>query len=191
MTIPEPTLPESVLPRPAPLLGPTTATSFLVGATCLAGVLDAWSSWHRHSVGTAYLAGAPGIWVADLTSADGNGQTVGLLYVIAMLAAGVSLLVWQSRIRANVRLLGEPSRRTGWVAGGWYATTLVALVLTYLLRGEATVSGLGTLAGAATVSVTLQCVAGAFVVVLVRRVTRRQLVSRLVPPAPATPAAPA
>jgi len=188
MTSPEPTLPETALLRPAPLLGPTTTTSFLVGATCVAGALDAWSAWYRHSVGTDYLASTPGIWVSDLTSADGTGETVGLLYVIAMLAAGLSLLIWQSRIRANARLLGEPARRMGGVLGGWYATTLVALVLTYLLRGEATVSDLGTLAGAATVSVALQCVAGGFVVVLVRRVTRRQSVFRPVPPAPAAPA---
>ena len=178
MTSPEPTLPETALPRPAPLLGPTTATSFLIGTACVAGAVEAWSAWYRHSVGTAYLAGTPGIWVSDLTSADGIGQAVGLLYVIAMLAAGVSLLVWQSRIRANARLRGEPARRMGWVLGGWYATTLVALVLTYLLRGEGTVSGLATFAGAATVSVALQCVAGGFVIVLVRQVTRRQSAPR-------------
>jgi hypothetical protein len=178
MTSPEPTLPETALPRPAPLLGPATATSFLVGGTCVAGALDAWSAWHRHSVGTEYLAGTPGIWVSDLTSADGIGQAAGLLYVIAMLATGTSLLVWQSRIRANARLRGEPARRMGWAAGGWYATTLVALVLTYLLRGEGTVSGLATLAGAATVSVALQTVAGGLVIILVRRVTRRQSTSR-------------
>jgi hypothetical protein len=66
----------------------------------------------------------------------------------------------------------------GRVVGAWFATTLVALVLTYLLRGEGTVSGLATLAGAATVSVALQCVAGGFVVVLVRRVTGRRSAPR-------------
>jgi hypothetical protein len=183
MTSPEPTLPETALPRPAlprpaPLLGPTTATSFLVGATCLAGALDAWSAWHRHAVGTEYAAGTPGIWVSDLTSADGIGQTVGLLYVIVMLAAGMSLLVWQSRIRGNARLLGEPARRMGRTLTAWYATTLVALVLTNLLRAETTVSGLADLAAASTASVALQTVAGGFVIILVRRVTRRQSTSR-------------
>jgi len=174
MTSPDPTLPKSALP----LLGPTTATSVLVGATCLVGVLDAWSAWYRHEVGTEYAAGTPGIWVADLTSADGTGQSIGLLYVIAMMAAGVSLLVWQNRVRANARLRGEPPLRTGLAVAAWYATTLVALVLTYALRGAATTDELATLAVAATVSVALQAVAGAYLVVQVLRVTRDRTAPR-------------
>lgn len=183
MTSPEPTLPKPILPRPAPLLGPTTAASFLVGATCLVGVLDAWAAWHRHAVGADYVAGAPGIWVADLTSADATGRTIGLLYVITMLASAGALLVWLSRIRTNVRLLGEPgrSRRTGWALGGWYASTAVALALTFLLRVDATVSGLAALAALDSVSVALQCVAGAVVVGHVRRVSRWQSVPRSMP----------
>jgi hypothetical protein len=174
MTSPDPTLPKSALP----LHGPTTATSVLVGATCLAGVLDAWSAWYRHEVGTEYAAGTPGIWVADLTSADGMGQSIGLLYVIAMVASGVSLLVWQNRVRANARLRGAPLPHLGLVVAAWYATTLVALVLTYELRGAATTDDLATLAVAATVSVALQCLAGAGLVARVRRVTRDRTAPR-------------
>jgi hypothetical protein len=186
MTSPEPTLPRPILPRPAPLHGPTTATTFLVGATCLVGVLDAWSAWHRHTVGADYVAGAPGVWVADLTSVDGTGRTIGLLYVITMLASGGALLVWLSRVRTNMRLLGgrAHARRTGWVLGGWYASSIAALVLTYLLRVEATMYGLGALAAVDTVSVALQCGAGALVVVLVRQVTRWQSVPHPVSPLP-------
>ena len=174
MTSPDPTLPRSALP----LHGPTTATSVLVGATCLVGVLDAWSAWYRHEVGTEYAAGTPGIWVADLTSADGMGQSIGLLYVIAMVASGVSLLVWQNRVRANARLRGAPPPQPGLVVAVWYATTLVALVLTYELRGAVTTGELATLAVAATVSVALQCLAGTSLVARVRRVARDRTAPR-------------
>ncbi|HEY7593020.1 MAG TPA: DUF4328 domain-containing protein [Actinophytocola sp.] len=176
MTRRGPTLPEPGAPRPAPLLGPTATASFLVAGACVVGVLEAWSAWHRHSVGTDYAAGVPGVWVADLASADATARMIGLLYVIALLAAGIALLVWLARVRANARLLAD--RRplsTGWAFGAWFATTLVALALTYVLRGWPALPELRGLAIAETFSVALQCVAGGLVIVVVRRVTRRQL----------------
>ncbi|HEY0453913.1 DUF4328 domain-containing protein [Actinophytocola sp.] len=173
MASPEPTLPKPP-PRPAPLLGPTTAASLLVGGTCLVGILNVWAAWHRHAVALDYLAGVPGIWVADLTSADATSRTVGVLYVIAMVAAGVALLVWLSRVRANARLLADRPvaahpRRRDWAVGAWFTTTVLALVVTLLLREDAT-AGLATVA---TVAVVLQCAAGAPVIVVVRRITNR------------------
>src|ERR1700741_2501458 len=97
MTSPEPTLPAPILSRPAPLLGPTSASSLLVGGTCLVGGLNAWSAWHRLAVGADYTAGVPGIWVADLTSAEATGRTVATLYLLAMIAAALTLLVWLAR----------------------------------------------------------------------------------------------
>lgn len=174
-----PSLPEPGGPRPAPLLGPTAAATCLVAGACVAGVLAAWSTWHRHSVGTDYAAGVPGVWVADLTSADATARTTGLLYVIAQLAAGIALLVWLSRVRANARLAGgrEP-RHLGWALGAWYATTLAALTSAFLLRDGSALPELRALAVTETVTVALQCAAGGLVIVVVRLVTRRQVAAR-------------
>lgn len=176
MTIPEPILPRPILPRPAPLLGPTTTASVLVGASCLVSALEAWSAWHRLAVGTDYAAGVPGVWVADLTSADATARTIAALYLIAATSAGLAMLVWLSRVRANMRLLGGTPRprRTAWVLGAWVASTVVTVVLTLLLRDAATVGELRALAVAETACSALQCVAGGLAILVVRRVTRWQ-----------------
>ena len=175
MTSPEPTLPASILSRPAPLLGPTAASSLLVGGTCLVGGLNAWSAWHRLAVGADYTAGVPGIWVADLTSAEATGRTVATVYLLAMTAAALTLLVWLSRIRGNARLLGaKRSRRWSWVLGVWFTSCALAVVLLYLGRGGVALADLRVLALADTASAALQCAAGAVVVVVIRRVTRWQ-----------------
>lgn len=175
MASPEPTLPDPVLPRPAPLLGPTTASTLLVAATGLAALLEAWAVWYRHGVATDYAAGVPGVWVADLTSADSTTRMIGVLYLLSMTAATLALLVWLSRVRSNARLLGPPAhpmwRRAA--VGGWFVSAAVGAVLTVRLDSDTTVAELETIATADSVTAVAQCVVGALVIVVVRRVTGR------------------
>jgi hypothetical protein len=175
----EPAAPNTALPRLAPLLGPTSAASLLVGAACATGVLGTWAAWHRYSVGMDYVAALPGVRIADLTSANATGDATGTVYLVAMMSAGLALLVWFGRVRANLRLLGgahPPHSR--WALGGWFASTAVAFVVTLLLGRATWVDDVRQLAMVDTASVALQCVAGAFVVVVVRQVTRAQWVPR-------------
>jgi hypothetical protein len=160
--------------RPAPLLGPTMASSALVAATCLTALLDAWTSWYRHGVAVDYVTSAPGIWVADLTSADLTGRTVDLLYVLAMAGAGLAVLVWLSRLRVTTRLRGHavyPLRRT-LVLGGWFALTLFAGMTTVLLGADASVAELEAMARVDSFVAVGQCAVGVALVVVIRQATR-------------------
>jgi hypothetical protein len=174
MASPDPSLPKPILPRPAPLLGPTATSSLLVGATCVIALLDAWTAWYRHGVAFDYVAGVPGMWVADLTSADSTGRTVDVLYVLVMAAAAIALLVWLSRVRANARLLGHavhPLRRTV-ALSGWFAVTLFSVGTTVLFGADASVAELRVLATVDSVGAVVQCVAGGVLIVVIRQVTR-------------------
>lgn len=159
--------------RPAPLLGPSVASSALVGTSCLAALFDAWASWHRHGVAVDYDAGEPGVGVADLTSASATGRTVDTVYVVAMFAAALAVLVWLARVRVNERLRGRAGRPTArlLVFGVWLALCLFAVVTTALSETD-----LATLARIDTAGAGGLCVAGTVLVVVIRRTTRRDSV---------------
>lgn len=166
---PDPTLPE----RPAPLRGPTAAASMLVGVTCVAALLDAWTTWYRHGVAVDYVAGAPGVRVADLTSADSTGRTVDVLYVFSMIGACVALLVWLSRLRANARRLDHAAHRVRrrLALGGWFAVTLFAAATTLLFGANASVAELRVLATIDSFVAVIQCVVGVLLILVVRKAT--------------------
>ena len=173
MASPDPTLPQRLTPRPVPLLGPTTASSTLVGVTCVAALLDAWAAWYRHGVAVDYVAGAPGVWVADLTTADSTGRTVDVLYVFAMTGACIALLVWLSRLRANARRLGHAAhrvRRTLALAC-WFTVTLFAATTTVLFGANASVAELRVLATIDSFAAVIQCVVGVLLVLVIRKAT--------------------
>ncbi|WP_154814676.1 hypothetical protein [Actinophytocola xinjiangensis] len=159
--------------RPVPLAGPTATSSVLVAAACLAALLDAWSSWFRHGVTADYVASAPGVGVADLTSASATGRTADALYVFAVIAAVVAVLVWLARVRANTR--GQVPRRLPrtLAAGGWLATAAAGVALTLFHDLDATVDHLSQLARLDSALATAQCLAGAALVVVIRRTTNR------------------
>jgi hypothetical protein len=172
----EPTLSVTATPRPAPLLGPTTASAVLVAATALAASLDAWAAWHHHGVADEYAAGTPGIWVSDLTSAESTSRTTGTLYLITLVAAAVALFVWLGRTRANARLAGQDQRPTYRLlaVAGWFPVSLAAVVVTAgtaaLLGAEPTLDELARLATVDSAAAVVQCLtAGAVIVVLRRR----------------------
>jgi hypothetical protein len=169
------TSPGQTLPRPAPLHGPTTAASMLVGATGVVALLDAVAAWHYHGVAADYVAGRPGVWVADLTSADSTARTIDVLYLLTMAAAGIAVLVWLSRTRANARLLGHPAPAGSVRAiAAWFGVCVVAAG-SRLLHPESSVEDLSVLATIASAAAVLQCVAGTAVVVVVRRLVGRGL----------------
>lgn len=151
----------------------------LVAATCLIALLVAWTAWHRHGVAVDYVAGTPGVWVADLTSADATSHTVGVLYLLATTAAGVALLVWLARVRANARLLGhapDPAYRM-FAVGGWFTVCLLAVATTFL-HPDTSVAELSALATIHSVEAVVQCVAGALVIAVVTRAWSRGAVRR-------------
>lgn len=159
--------------RPAPLLGPTATSSVLVIAAGLAALLDAWASWFRHGVTSDYVASAPGVGVADLTSASATGRTVDALYVFAVIAAAVALLVWLSRVRARTRGLADNRLPRTLVAGTWLLTAVAGVALTLLAGADSTVERLAWLARVDSVVAVAQCLVGVALVVVIRRTTSR------------------
>lgn len=173
--------PEPIPPRLVPLRGPATAASALVAGTCLAAILNAVADWHHFAVAGDYVAGVPGIWVADLTSAEATSHTVGTLHLFALVAAGIALLVWLSRARHNGKLLHKPldaRPHLGWALGLWFAVTTVTGLAAFALRGEATMTELRDVATLISASAVLHCVTGALVLLTVRQVTRAQATPR-------------
>jgi len=160
--------------RPVPLLGPTAASSTLVVATCLAALLHAWTSWYQHGVAADYVASAPGVWVADLTSASSTGRTIDVLYVLTTAGATVAVLVWLSRFRTNARLRGQtahPLPRTLTICC-WFVVSLLAAATTFLFGANASVAELRTLATIDSFVAVVQCVLGVLVVLVIRQATR-------------------
>ncbi|HEX2130217.1 MAG TPA: hypothetical protein VHH15_01560 [Actinophytocola sp.] len=175
MASPDPILPKPAVPRPAPLLGPTRASSTLVAGASLAALLDAWATWYRHGVAVDYAAGEPGVWVADLTSAASTSRTAGVLYLLALASAGIALLVWVSRVRANARLLGHaahPLRRTLAIVA-WFAVSLFAAGVTLLVHGT-TVAELAVLATLDSVTAVVQLLVGVLAIVMIRVETNQR-----------------
>lgn len=116
---------ESLLPADALLLQPVrtaaTAASALIGLTCVLSAVDSWADWHAYEVVEDYVAGAPGVGVADLVSADNISFGTGVTYVLAYLAAGILFLMWLWRVRSNAENLRPDGHRLGrgWTIGGW------------------------------------------------------------------------
>ncbi|OLF08948.1 hypothetical protein [Actinophytocola xanthii] len=169
------TLPTGAAARPAPLLGPTTASTVLVGATAVAALLDAWTAWYHHGVAVEYGAGTPGVWVSDLTSAASTSRTAGTLYLISLVATAVALLVWVARTRANARLAGqyEGSGYRVLAVAGWFPVSLATVVVTLgtaaLLGAEPTLDELARLATLDSAVAVVQVVTAVAVIVLLRR----------------------
>lgn len=160
--------------RPVPLFGLTTVSSTLVGASCLVSLLDAWTSWYRHGVAAGYAVGAPGVGVADLTSASSTSRTVDTLYMFAMISTSVALLVWLSRVRANARARGRATRRLPrtLAVGVWLALALFSMTMTVLPGADATVDELAMLARVDSYGAVGMCVAGVVLLVVIRQTTR-------------------
>ena len=180
MASPEPTLPVQIPPRLTPLRGPATATSALVAGTCLVAILGALADWHRVAVATDYVAGVPGIWVADLTSAAATSTTVGTLHLLTLVSAGIALLVWLSRARHNGKLLGGALARPrgGWAVALWLLLATAVGLVTFTLRGEVDVTDLRQFVIFSTTGAAVHCLIGGPLVLVVRQVTRAQVTPR-------------
>jgi hypothetical protein len=117
---------EPLLPADLLLLQPirpaATAASALVGLTCVLSAVDTWADWHAYQVVEDYVAGTPGVGVADLVGADNVSFGAGLTYGLAYLAAGIVFLVWLWRARRNAENLRPDGHRLGrgWTIGGWF-----------------------------------------------------------------------
>jgi hypothetical protein len=89
------------------------------------------ASWHQYRVAVAYVAGEPGIGVADYVGADNAAANVAVLWLLAYAGTCVTFLTWSWRARSNAeRLCPLPHRLgRGWVIGGWFVPTFPLIVL--------------------------------------------------------------
>ncbi len=108
-----------------------TITTAMVVVTCAAGVLGALTAWQRYQVAVDYVAGDPGIGVADYVGADNTAASVSLLWLLAYGATSLAYLTWSWRVRSNAeRLCPLPHRLAkGWVVGGWLVPVFPLIVL--------------------------------------------------------------
>lgn len=99
----------------------TVATSMLF-ANCAANVFGTWTDWHRYLVAADYVAGEPGVGVADLVSADNLAMGAVWLAFLALVAAATVFLTWLWRTRLNAERLCRAEHRwsRGWTVGAWF-----------------------------------------------------------------------
>lgn len=99
----------------------TVATAMLF-ASCAANLFASWTDWHRYQVAADYVAGEPGVGVADLVSADNVAMGAVWLTFLALVAAAMVFLTWLWRARINAERLCPAEHRwsRGWTVGAWF-----------------------------------------------------------------------
>jgi hypothetical protein len=99
----------------------TVATKMLF-ANCAANVFGTWTDWRRYQVAADYVAGEPGVGVADLVSVDNQAMGAVWLAVLALAGAGLVFLTWLWRARVNAERLCRAEHRwsRGWTIGAWF-----------------------------------------------------------------------
>jgi len=115
----------------APVRQVALVTNAMVLVTCVAGALGTWAAWHRYQVAVDYVAGEPGVGVADYVGADNTAANIALLWLLSYAVTCVSFLTWSWRTRSNAeRLCPLPHRLArGWVIGGWLVPFFPLVVL--------------------------------------------------------------
>jgi hypothetical protein len=115
----------------APVRQVAVVTCAMTIVTCMTGALGALAAWQRYDVGVDYVAGVPGVGVADYVGADNTAANIGLLWVLAYLVTAVTFLTWLSRARTNAELRCPLPHRLsrGWVIGCWLVPGFPLLVL--------------------------------------------------------------
>lgn len=121
MTSREPLHPTRTL-MPAPVRQLSTTTTMLLVTTCVVFAFGTWADWNRYQVAGAYVAGEPGVGVADLVGADNTSSSAAVLILIASAATAVVFLMWLWRARRNAELINPAAHRLGrgWTIGGWF-----------------------------------------------------------------------
>lgn len=115
----------------APVRHVAAVTSAMIAVTCTAGVLGTWAAWHQYEVAVDYVAGEPGVGVADYVGADNTAANVAVVWLLAYAVTCVMFLTWSWRARANAELLCPLPHRLsrGWVIGGWFVPAFPLIVL--------------------------------------------------------------
>lgn len=90
--------------------------------SCGVNVVGAWTEGHRYQVAVDYVAGEPGVGVAELVNADNVATAWGWLMLLAMVAAAMAFLTWLWRARVNAEQLCRAEHRhtRGWTVGAWF-----------------------------------------------------------------------
>jgi hypothetical protein len=122
-------MPSTVAPPPVRQVAVVTCAMTVV--TCVSGALATWGSWHRYHVAVDYVAGVPGVGVADYVSADNTAANIGLTWLLAYIVTCVTFLTWSWRARFNTEQLCAAPHRLGpgWVIGGWLVPVFPFIVL--------------------------------------------------------------
>jgi hypothetical protein len=99
-----------------------TVATTMVFANCAANLFGTWTDWHRYQVAADYVAGEPGVGVADLVSADNLAMGAVWLTVLALGGAAMVFLTWLWRSRVNAERLCRAEHRLsrGWTIGAWF-----------------------------------------------------------------------
>jgi hypothetical protein len=95
-------------------------------ASCAANLFGTWTDWNRYRVAADYVAGEPGVGVADLVGADNAAMGAVWLMLLALVAAGTTFLTWLWRARQNAERLTHVRHRwsRGWTIGAWFVPVM-------------------------------------------------------------------
>lgn len=108
-------------PAPRPVGGLGKAAAILAFVTAAGALAHAAVFWHGYGLARDYVAGG-GTTVADLQAADSTTGTLALLYLAALVATAVLLIVWlyQAQVNAELMCTAQHRRSRGWVIGAWF-----------------------------------------------------------------------
>jgi hypothetical protein len=115
----------------APVRHTAVVTNAMMAVTCTMGALGAGAEWHRHQVAVDYVAGEPGVGLAEYVGADNTSANIAVLWLLAYLVTGVMFLTWSWRARCNAERLSTLPHRLarGWTIGGWLVPFFPLVVL--------------------------------------------------------------
>jgi hypothetical protein len=106
----------------APVAQVATVAQLMLVVSSATNAFSTWSDWNRYWVAEDYVAGVPGVGVADLVGADNTSASSTWLTLLALLATAAVFLTWLWRARHNAELLSRAEHRLsrGWTIGGWF-----------------------------------------------------------------------
>jgi len=115
----------------------TGVVILLLGATAASAAL-AVAAFYRARLADRLLDGGL-VTFDDLNRADSLVQGTSILYLLALITAGIVWIVWQHRYASNAqRLGGKLGLGPGWAIGGWFiplaAPVLAAVQLSQAVR---------------------------------------------------------
>lgn len=108
-------------PAPRPLVGLGRAIYILATVTAVVAVGRGLAGLYDYGLAKDYLDGRD-VAIADVVAADHHVSQLATIYLIALVATAVLVIVWTYQARQNAEVICTAQHRLGrgWAIGGWF-----------------------------------------------------------------------